>query len=144
MRCWPASTSTSRSRMTRQLSEAFDIYDAAKRTKLLVQVRISRLQRPEVPPRPMTLSPGGTVGRLLWAQGSYCRNNPNGEWKLYAGAGSTERTVRLEDVARTGAQARMECGAVLPLGGKYWDYGTGNHRRLVATPPASADARTES
>jgi hypothetical protein len=35
----------------------------------------------------------GKLGRLLWAQGSYCRNNPNGEWNYDIDPDANELTV---------------------------------------------------
>src|SRR5262249_43390996 len=65
--------------MTRRLDEAFRIYDAAKETGLRVQVGSHGCSDTKYL-HARDLIKKGAVGQLLWAQGSYCRNNPKGEW----------------------------------------------------------------
>ncbi|HVQ29600.1 MAG TPA: Gfo/Idh/MocA family oxidoreductase, partial [Vicinamibacteria bacterium] len=65
--------------MTRHLEEAFAIQDAAKRTRCLVQLGTQGCSEPKWQ-QAREVVRSGRLGRLLWAQGSYCRNNPKGEW----------------------------------------------------------------
>jgi hypothetical protein len=66
----------------------------------------------------------GVLGRLLWAQASYCRNIPKGEWNYPIDPECTEETV---DWALWLGPARKR-----PFSAerffrwrKYWDYGNG-------------------
>jgi predicted dehydrogenase len=109
--------------MTRHLGEAFDIYDAAKRTKLLVQVGSHGCSDPKYH-RARDLVTAGTVGRLLWAQGSYCRNNPNGEWNYTLEPEATEQTVDWKTWLGP-APKRAWSAERFFRWRKFWDYGTG-------------------
>jgi predicted dehydrogenase len=109
--------------MTRQLDEAFKIYDAAKRTKLLVQVGSQGCSDPKYH-RARDLIKDGTVGRLLWAQGSYCRNNPKGEWNYTLEPEATEQTVDWSGWLGP-APKRAWSPERFFRWRKYWDYGTG-------------------
>jgi predicted dehydrogenase len=100
--------------MTRQLDEAFRIYDTAKRTHRLVQVGSHGCSDPKYL-RARDIVSAGTVGRLLWAQGSYCRNNPQGEWNYELDPDANERTVDWKRLAGLRAEAGLERRALLPL-----------------------------
>jgi predicted dehydrogenase len=109
--------------MTRHLDEAFRIYDATKRTKLIVQVGSHGCSDSKYH-RARQLVSSGTVGQLLWAQGSYCRNNPKGEWNYTLEPEATEQTVDWKTwlgpaPKRTWSPERFFRWR------KYWDYGTG-------------------
>ena len=65
--------------MTRYLKDGFALLDAVKRTKCLVQLGTQGCTEPKWQ-RAREIVQSGKLGRLLWAQGSYCRNNPHGEW----------------------------------------------------------------
>ena len=65
--------------MTRYLGEAFEFYDAVKRTKRKVQVG-SQITSCGNFARAAELIAQGKMGPLVLAQGSYMRNNPKGEW----------------------------------------------------------------
>ena len=83
--------------MTRHLEEAFKIYDMAKRTTRIVHVGSHGCSDRKYH-RAREIVKSGKAGRLLWAQGSYCRNNPKGEWNYPIdpdGHRSTRHTARL-------------------------------------------------
>ena len=65
--------------MTRYLGEAFEFYDAVKRTKRKVQVG-SQITSCGNFAKAAELIAQGKMGPLVLAQGSYMRNNPKGEW----------------------------------------------------------------
>ena len=65
--------------MTRYLGEAFELYDAVKRTKRKVQVG-SQITSCGNFAKAAELIAQGKMGPLVLAQGSYMRNNPKGEW----------------------------------------------------------------
>ena len=109
--------------MTRHLDEAFKIYDAAKRTRRIVQVGSHGCSDPKYL-RARDLVTGGTVGQLLWAQGSYCRNNPKGEWNYTLEPEATEQTVDWKTWLGP-APKRAWSAERFFRWRKYWDYGTG-------------------
>jgi predicted dehydrogenase len=109
--------------MTRYLDEAFKIYDAAKRTKLRVQVGSHGCSDPKFH-RARALVKSGEVGRMLWAQGSYCRNNQRGEWNYKIEPDATAQTVDWK--TWLGPARTMPWSAERYFRWrKYWDYGTG-------------------
>jgi predicted dehydrogenase len=67
--------------MTRYLGEAFQVYDAVKSTGKILQVG-SQGCTAAAWHKAAELIQKGTIGTPVWAQGYYCRNNPNGkaEW----------------------------------------------------------------
>ncbi|HVQ29388.1 MAG TPA: Gfo/Idh/MocA family oxidoreductase, partial [Vicinamibacteria bacterium] len=109
--------------MTRRLDEAFRIYDAAKETGLHVQVGSQGCSDPKFL-RARDLIAKGAVGQLLWAQGSYCRNNPKGEWNYEIDSELTEQTVDWKTWLGP-ARKRPFSPERYFRWRKYWDYGTG-------------------
>jgi predicted dehydrogenase len=65
--------------MTRYLGEAFQVYDAVKRTGTVFTVGSQGCSAAGWH-KAGQLVRDGHLGRLVWAQGFYCRNNPKGEW----------------------------------------------------------------
>src|SRR2546425_1934043 len=66
--------------MTRYLGEAFQVYDAVKRTGKVYVVGSQGCADPKYHKAAEWIS-AGRLGPLVWGQGSYCRNNPkNSEW----------------------------------------------------------------
>jgi len=109
--------------MTRRLDEAFRIYDAAKETGLTVQVGSQGCSDTKYL-HARELVRAGAVGRLLWAQGSYCRNNPNGEWNYKIEPELTPDS--LDWKTWLGPAPKREFSAERFFRWrKYWDYGTG-------------------
>jgi predicted dehydrogenase len=109
--------------MTRRLEEAFAIHDAAKRTGRLVQVGAHGCSDPKWLKAREIVS-GGSLGRLLWAQGSYCRNNPKGEWNYALSPDATEQTVDWKTWLGPAAKRPWSAERFFRWR-KYWDYGTG-------------------
>jgi predicted dehydrogenase len=65
--------------MTRYLGEAFQVYDAVKKTGRVFQVG-SQGCSAEGWHKSAELIKDGKIGTLVWAQGYYCRNSIGGEW----------------------------------------------------------------
>lgn len=65
--------------MTRYLGEAFQIYDAVKRTGKILQVGSQGCSDMKWH-KAAELIRAGRIGPVVMAQGSYMRNNPKGEW----------------------------------------------------------------
>jgi predicted dehydrogenase len=65
--------------LTRYLTEAFQVHEAAKRTGRVVQVGSQYCSEGKWH-KAASLIREGRIGPLVLAQDSYCRNNPNGEW----------------------------------------------------------------
>jgi predicted dehydrogenase len=65
--------------MTRYLDEAFRVYDTVKKTKKIFQVGSQGCSDVKYH-KAAELIRAGKIGQLVWGQGSYCRNNPAGEW----------------------------------------------------------------
>lgn len=65
--------------MTRYLEEAFTIHDAVKKTGKILQIG-SQGTSAAAWHKAGEMIRAGKIGKLVWAQGFYCRNNPKGEW----------------------------------------------------------------
>lgn len=65
--------------MTRYLSEAFEIYDAVKKTGKILQVG-SQGCSDQKWHEAARLIQSGKIGPIVMSQGSYMRNSPKGEW----------------------------------------------------------------
>jgi len=65
--------------MTRYLDEALKIYRKVKETNLVLQVGSQGCTDAKWH-KAGELVKAGKIGKVVWCQGSYCRNNPNGEW----------------------------------------------------------------
>lgn len=65
--------------MTRHLSEAFAMRETAKATGCLIQVGSQGCTDAKWHTAGKAVD-DGKIGAVLWAQGGYCRNNPQGEW----------------------------------------------------------------
>ena len=109
--------------MTRRLDEAFKIYDAAKETKLTVQVGSHGCSDTKYL-HARDLIKKGTVGQLLWAQGSYCRNNQKGEWNYKLDPDATPQTVDWKTWVGPAPKHDWSPERFFRWR-KYWDYGTG-------------------
>ena len=111
--------------MTRRLDDAFRMLDTAKRTGRSVQVGTQGCTRPQVQQRARGDRASGALGRVLWAQASYCRQNPKGEWNYEI---DPEPRPQTPSTGRPGS-ARPPSAPFSPeryfRWRKYWDYGTG-------------------
>jgi len=108
---------------TRQLDEAFRIYDAAKETGLHVQVGSHGCSDTKYL-HARELVKKGTLGQMLWAQGSYCRNNPNGEWNYTIEPELTPQTIDWKTWLGPAPKREFSPERYFRWR-KYWDYGTG-------------------
>lgn len=109
--------------MTRHLEDAFKILDAARRTKRSFQLGTQGCTEPKWQ-KARELVKAGSLGRLLWAQASYCRNNPMGEWNYEIDPLATASTVDWQ--AWLGpAPKRPWSPERYFRWRKFWDYGTG-------------------
>ena len=109
--------------MTRRLDEAFKIYDVAKETKLIVQVGSQGCSDTKYL-HARELVKAGAIGPLLWAQGSYCRNNPTGEWNYPIEPELTPETVDWKTWLGPAPKREFSAERFFRWR-KYWDYGTG-------------------
>jgi len=70
--------------LTRYLGEAFEVYDAVKKSGKVFMVGSQGCADPKYHKAAQWIKEG-KLGPLVWAQGSYCRNNPrNSEWTYQA------------------------------------------------------------
>lgn len=109
--------------MTRRLDEAFKIYDAAKELNLTVQVGSQGCSDTKYL-HARELVKAGAIGPLLWAQGSYCRNNPAGEWNYPLEPDLTPQTVDWKTWLGPATRRDFSPERFFRWR-KYWDYGTG-------------------
>lgn len=65
--------------MARYLMEGFEMYDMVKKTGKVFQVGSQYCADPMVHKAAEWIK-AGKIGPLVWAQGSYCRNNATSEW----------------------------------------------------------------
>jgi predicted dehydrogenase len=108
---------------TRKLDEAFRIYDVARETSLRIQVGSHGCSDTKYL-HARDLVRQGAIGPLLWAQTSYCRHNPKGEWNYRLDAEATPQTVDWK-VWLGPAPRRAWSPERFFRWRKYWDYGTG-------------------
>jgi predicted dehydrogenase len=109
--------------MTRYLDEAFEILDTSKKTGRLVQLGTQGCTEAKYL-KARELVKSGVLGRLLWAQASYCRNNPLGEWNYEIDPAANETTVDWRQWLGP-ARKRSWSPERYFRWRKYWDYGTG-------------------
>jgi predicted dehydrogenase len=65
--------------MTRYLDEAWAIHDSVKKSGKIFQVGSQGCSDMKYH-KAAEIVKSGKIGRLVWGQGAYCRNNPKGEW----------------------------------------------------------------
>jgi predicted dehydrogenase len=82
--------------MTRYLQEAFEVADTVKRTGKVFQVG-SQGTSAAAWHKAAAMIKEGKIGKMVWAQGYYCRNNPKGEWNYSIDTGATPETVKWND-----------------------------------------------
>ncbi|MDX2034859.1 MAG: Gfo/Idh/MocA family oxidoreductase [Blastocatellia bacterium] len=109
--------------MTHTLDEAFKVYDVAKRTNRWVQVGAHGCSDPKWH-KAREVVQSGRMGRLLWAQGSYCRNNPKGEWNYKIEPEATEQNIDWTTWLGK-APKRPFSAERFYRWRKYWEYGNG-------------------
>lgn len=109
--------------MTRHWEEAVQMYETAKRTKKLVQVGSQGCTDAKWH-KSGELVRAGKIGPVIWAQGSYCRNNPAGEWNYGIDPNMTPETCDW-NMWLGPAPKRPFSPERFFRWRKYWDYGTG-------------------
>ena len=109
--------------MTRRLDDAFKIETVARRTGRRVQVGTQGCTDPKFH-RAAEIVRSGALGRVLWAQTSYCRQNPKGEWNYDIDPDATAASVDWK--AWLGPAPKRPFSAERFFRWrKYWDYGNG-------------------
>jgi predicted dehydrogenase len=109
--------------MTRYLDEAMKMWDTAKSTKKIVQIGSQGCTDVRWHQAGQVVK-DGKAGKLLWAQGSYCRNNPNGEWNYHIEPEANEQSVDWK--MWLGSAPKIPYNPERQFRWrKYWDYGTG-------------------
>jgi predicted dehydrogenase len=78
--------------MTRHLGEAFEIHDAARKSKAVFQLGSQGCSAAGWH-KSAELIREGLIGTPVWGQGFYCRNNPKGEWNYPLDANATADTI---------------------------------------------------
>ncbi|MGC8861886.1 MAG: Gfo/Idh/MocA family oxidoreductase [Armatimonadota bacterium] len=109
--------------MCRYLDEALKMHATAKRTKRLVQVGSQGCTDIKWH-KAGELVKAGKIGTVLSAQGSYRRNNPNGEWNYPIDPGMTPQTCDW-NMWLGNAPKRPFSPERFFRWRKFWDYGTG-------------------
>lgn len=109
--------------MTRTLDEAFKLYDVAKRTNRSVQVGSHGCSDPKWH-KAREIVKSGKLGTLLWAQGSYCRNNPKGEWNYKIEPEATEQMIDWRTWLGPTTKRPFSAERFYRWR-KYWDYANG-------------------
>ena len=125
--------------LSRYLDEAFQVHDTAVATKRVVQVGSQGCSDVRWHAAAKAIK-DGRIGTLVMGQGSYCRNNPKGEWnyEIHEGIGpanfdwnlwlgsAPRRAWTFEGFAKDGDQfARTDSGARFRRYRKYNDYSAG-------------------
>jgi predicted dehydrogenase len=109
--------------MTHTLEEGLDLYRTAKRTGRSVQVGAHGCSDPKWH-RAKEIISANRLGRVLWAQGSYCRNNVKGEWNYDIDPEANEQTIDWK-MWLGNAKKRPFSAERYFRWRKYWDYGNG-------------------
>jgi predicted dehydrogenase len=109
--------------MTRYAEEAVKMLDVARRTKRVVQVGSQGCSDPKWA-KAGELVDQGKIGTILWAQGSYCRNNPGGEWNYAIEKEANPSTVDWQAFLGTAPKRAWDPDRFFRWR-KYWDYSSG-------------------
>lgn len=109
--------------MTRTLEEAFKMHATAKKTKRVVQVGSQGCSDAKWHTAGQVVREG-KIGKVLGAQGSYCRNNPHGEWNYGIDPDLTEQTCDWK-MWLGNAPKRPFSPERFFRWRKFWDYGNG-------------------
>jgi predicted dehydrogenase len=78
--------------LTRYLGEAFKVYDAVKRSGKVFQIGSQGCSATGWH-KCAEMIQAGKLGKLVWAQGFYCRNNAGGEWNYPIDSTTTAENI---------------------------------------------------
>ena len=109
--------------MTRYAEEAFKIYDTVKKTGKKLQVGSQGCSNQKWH-RINELVTQGKIGKLLWAQGGYCRQNPAGEWNYPIDEGATPDNLDWQAFLGPAPKRPFDKERFFRWR-KYWDYSAG-------------------
>jgi len=109
--------------MTRYPDEALKFLEVAKKTKRIVQVGSQGCSDPKWA-KAGELIDQGKIGQILWAQGSYCRNNPGGEWNYAIDKDANTSNVDWQAFLGPAPKRAFDPDRFFRWR-KYWDYSTG-------------------
>jgi predicted dehydrogenase len=115
--------------MAKTVEEAFMLYDTAKKTGKVVQVGSQGCSDQKWHVAGQVIK-SGRIGKLVMAQGSYCRNGKDGEWNYYAidkDAGPTatgDAYVDWETFRKNKGPKEFDPDRYFRWR-KWWDYGNG-------------------
>lgn len=79
--------------MTRYLGEAFNVYDAVKKTGKVYQLGSQGCSAAAWHKAAEWIT-AGKIGKLVWGQGYYCRNSKGGEWNYSIDASASGETIK--------------------------------------------------
>lgn len=109
--------------MTHTLDEAFKVQAAAKASGKLIQVGSQACSDPKWL-KARDVVQAGKIGKVLWATGSYCRNNPKGEWNYEIDPEGTPETIDWQTWLGPAPKRAFSAERYFRWR-KYWDYGNG-------------------
>ena len=109
--------------MTHTLDEAFKMHKTAKETGKLVQVGSQGCTDTKWHVVGQAVK-DGRIGTVLWAQGGYCRNNPNGEWNWGIDESANESNLDWKMWLGSAPKRAWDPDRYFRWR-KFWDYGNG-------------------
>jgi predicted dehydrogenase len=109
--------------MSRYPEEALKIYDAVERTKCVLQVGSQGCSDLKWH-RANELITAGKIGKVLWAQASYCRHNPSGEWNYSIDEGANPDNLDWQAFLGPAPKRPFDKERFFRWR-KYWDYSAG-------------------
>ena len=109
--------------MTHTLDEAFKMHEVTRRTKRIVQVGSQGCSDAKWHTAGQVIR-DGKIGKVICAQGSYCRNNPKGEWNYGIDPEMTEQTCDWKTWLGVAPKRPFSPERYFRWR-KYWDYGNG-------------------
>jgi predicted dehydrogenase len=106
--------------MTRYFEETFKVREAVVRNKRILQVGSQGCSDPKWSKAGELIK----IGMILWAQGSYCRNNPGGEWNYGIDKDASPTNVDWQAFVGPAPKRAFDPDRFFRWR-KYWDYSTG-------------------